>query len=47
VAPELTAAYADFADASSRSKIKETRAEAAWASAMAVLRVLQLPPRSE
>lgn len=37
----------DFADASSRSKIKETRAKAAWASAMAVLRVLQLPPRSE
>jgi nucleoside phosphorylase len=36
----------DFADAPSRSKIKETRAVAARASAMAVLRVLQLPPRS-
>lgn len=37
----------DFADASSRSRIKDTRAGAARASAMAVLRVLQLPPRSE
>lgn len=37
----------DFADASSRSRIKVTRAGAARASAMAVLRVLQLPPRSE
>jgi nucleoside phosphorylase len=36
----------DFADAPSRLKIKETRAEAARASAVAVLRVLQLPPRS-
>lgn len=35
----------DFADAPSRSRIKETRAAAARASAMAVLRVLQLPPR--
>jgi nucleoside phosphorylase len=34
---------ADFASASSRSKIEETRAVAARASAMAVLRVLQLP----
>lgn len=34
----------DFADAPSRSKIKETRAVAARASALAVLRVLQLPP---
>jgi adenosylhomocysteine nucleosidase len=38
---------ADFADASSRSKIEETRTVAARASAMAVLRVLQWPPRSE
>lgn len=36
----------DFADAPSRLKITETRAVAARASAMAVLRVLQLPPRS-
>jgi nucleoside phosphorylase len=36
----------DFADAPSRLRIKETRAVAARASAMAVLRVLQLPPRS-
>ena len=36
----------DFADAPSRLKIKETRAVAARASAMAVLRVLQLPPRN-
>jgi len=36
----------DFADAPSRLKIKETRAVAARASAMAVLRVLQLLPRS-
>ncbi|MBX3158343.1 MAG: hypothetical protein KF773_20405 [Deltaproteobacteria bacterium] len=37
----------DFADAPSRSRINETRAVAARASAMAVLRVLQLPPRSD
>lgn len=37
----------DFADAPSRSKIRDTRALAAQASAMAVLRVLQLPPRNE
>ena len=37
----------DFADASSRSRIKDMRAGAARASAMAVLHVLQLPPRSE
>lgn len=36
----------DFADTPSRLKIKETRAAAARASAMAVLRVLQFPPRS-
>jgi adenosylhomocysteine nucleosidase len=36
----------DFADGPSRLKIKETRAVAARASAMAVLRVLQFPPRS-
>lgn len=36
----------DFADTPSRLKIKETRAVAARASAMAVLRVLHLPPRS-
>ncbi|MCE9572482.1 MAG: hypothetical protein K8W52_04940 [Deltaproteobacteria bacterium] len=36
----------DFADAPSRSKIKDTRAAAARASAKAVLRVLQLPQRS-
>jgi nucleoside phosphorylase len=36
----------DFADAPSRLKIKETRAVAARASAMAVLCVLQLLPRS-
>jgi adenosylhomocysteine nucleosidase len=35
----------DFADAQSRSKIVETRGEAARASARAVLRVLQLPPK--
>ena len=37
---------ADFADAPSRLKIEETRAVAARASAMAVLRVLQLPPKN-
>jgi adenosylhomocysteine nucleosidase len=36
----------DFADKSSRLKIKATRAVAARASALAVLRVLSLPPRS-
>ena len=37
----------DFADRPSRLTIKDTRAAAARASAMAVLRVLQLPPRSD
>jgi len=35
----------DFADAQSRARIEETRGLAARASARAVLRVLQLPPR--